>query len=276
MALPTRKSVIETIRDAAFRGAAKIISAETALAAINHALAAPRRDGGGDRVIDWRMRDSKLINSVKIHPRTTEQIHDDVNEIFPSAAMLYRRLRRLRRRGLIKHQGTIQIKDAGRPTDYYCSWPVPRGKELHELELTDVCDMIGGEWKRGRPLSSEANAEKKFRDEAARELDPNAKATKTIWPDAILVRGGVKYWVEWDMGDQSGRQIEEKFDAYAGFRHRLLFITRGGMERLRHVAELARPIAAFTLFSTYDLIMDSEAEEIWYGVSLKKAVALPR
>jgi hypothetical protein len=48
------------------------------------------------------------------------------------------------------------------------------------------------------------------------------------------------------------------------------------MERLKHVVKRAGPVVSFAFFTTYDLVMDSEDEAIWYGASLKKLVTLPR
>ena len=71
-------------------------------------------------------------------------------------------------------------------------------------------------------------------------------------------------------------ELAEKFDGYAGFRHKVLFITKGGRDRLTHVVEHTRPVETIILLTTYDLVTGSEDEAIWYGVSLKGPVTLPR
>ncbi len=48
------------------------------------------------------------------------------------------------------------------------------------------------------------------------------------------------------------------------------------MEHLKHVVKRAGPVVSFAFFTTYDLVMGSEDEAIWYGTTLNKMVALPR
>jgi hypothetical protein len=221
---------------------------------------------------------------VRIHPRDTNQLND--LGIFPSYAMLTRRVRRLRKRGLIRHQGTVQRERVGRPVDYYCYWTVRRDAILHELDFTDVCDAIDGEWKRGRPLIADVQAEAKkvAAEEKARQQEARAigetialRPEKVIWPDGILVRDGVKYYVEFESGEQRGVQIQEKMEAYAAFNVHLLYVTKLGEARLRNVVRLV-PMALESRIwlSTYDLVTESQSDAVWYGVSLKRAVALAR
>ena len=268
-------SKIDPGREAAAAGVSNIIDAELATAVIDHVLEEANPSPTRERM-EWRGRDRRIVASVLIHPRTTQQIFEKVGDIIPRKDSLCRRLNRLRRKGRIRHQGTIQLNDVGRPTDWYCSWNVPRGTELHELELTDVCDKIEGEWRRGRLLTADVTAERRRREEQAKAAGADPKSVKLIWPDAILLRSGTKYYVEYDSGEQRETQLTEKFLAYEKCEHALLFITRETRDHLANVATyVPKGLVPRILLTTYDLVMGSEGSEIWYGTSLKSTVALP-
>lgn len=188
-------------------------------------------------------------------------------EIIPSIDMLYRRVRAIRRRRKIRHQGTLQeeivrlengidvrIRDAGRPVDVYCLWNVRRNCLFHEVCVTDICDSITGVADRGYKLDH------------------------VYEPDAIITRpSGLVVYLEFDSGKQSGKQLEQKFKDYASFpkERRILFVTLGGMERLKSAARHMLPVADRILLATYADVTAQDDRPVFYGQSLRTPVHLP-
>lgn len=83
-----------------------------------------------------------------------------------------------------------------------------------------------------------------------------------IRPDAEMVLGGRKFYVELDTGEMNHSRVQQRHAAYAGVQDFLLFVTLSAarMPRLIAGAEAVREIA---LFTTLEQAMREPRGEIW-------------
>lgn len=184
--------------------------------------------------IDWRDRDRELLDRLRIHPCTIQEVLD----IFPSYDTALQRLRKLRKRGKVRLVGRVQLKETGRPRDVYCGWHPKADTLLHELLLTRFL--------------------LKFPSQSIRRknLEPFNH------PDAEILIGETRYYVELDTGTMSHKQIEQRFDEYRGALGTILWVTLSE-ERLQGLRAKAGPIKDIILFTTLDRFLSDPFGSVW-------------
>src|SRR5262245_49738780 len=109
-------------------------------------------------MFDWRQRDHEILRFAQRHVCTTRHL----GRHFTSPQAAYRRIEKLRKRGLLRLVGKVMMSDSGAPENVFCNGWKPKYDQLrHELLLTEFllgypdADTIRG-WAVNRRLRPDA------------------------------------------------------------------------------------------------------------------------
>jgi len=223
----------------------------------------PRAGGNQQRrdvaSLSWQERDRIILDREQIHPCTLQHFLD----LFTSEPGAYRRIKRLHDQKKIDIVGMVKLNDAekdakkavdkvtrGAPRKVYCSWQ-PKHLE-HEVLLTDF--LLLYEWETDTVLRG-------------------TKVNRKIEPDAELVLGGIKFYVELDTGSMSHpRMTEGRWPKYRGVENFVLVVT-STEHRKENLIENAKGTAVenIALFTTLDEAKENRGGKIWADCSGEKA-----
>jgi len=183
--------------------------------------------------VDWKERDEKILERIKVHPCTVRELED----LFESrtqeelAALseeemethlrtvwkrVWRRLKILRKRKRVRIVGYYQVPD-GRPRDVYCGWE-PRFRTIeHEVDTTRFLLKFDAEMIRGHAV------------------DPRLRPDATILDPLIHV--------EMDMGTMAYGRVRRRLQRYGDT---VLFLTTTAdrRDRVLEVCEMDNILAA--------------------------------
>jgi hypothetical protein len=121
----------------------------------------------------------------------------------------------------------VLLKDTGRPEKVYGK----RCKEdqlEHEVLVTEAELLLGGHFTRDAPIGK-------------------------TFADGLLVRGGIRFWVEVDNETMTAKQMRDKWSRYPDSLPENEFIlvichTRARLRRLMRSAQAVKSVALFTRF----------------------------
>jgi hypothetical protein len=169
-------------------------------------------------------------------------------DFFPNAAVAYRRLAKLRKRGKLNHVGTVMFKDYGRPQDVYCGW---KPKDLkHEVLLTEFMLLY---------------------EEQAVDVKRGFKVDKRFRADAEMTLSGAKFYVEMDTGTMRGYgRVEERWANYAGCDGTLLVVTVS-QARLESLLKKSESVAQTAWFTVLELVRADPYGYVWMNSSGEEA-----
>jgi hypothetical protein len=197
-----------------------------------------------------RERDARIAWLLETHPVTAAMLVQI--GWFPNKNKALRRLGRLVRRKRVRLVGTVCQK-AGRPENVYCRWTPKVDQLLHEVQITQLCLLLG--------------AEMIFRG-------PHVRDT-AVRPDAEVWINGEAYYLEWDRGTMSYSQVERcRFPKYENCRNLALWVCPTDVRRDGLRSRAAR-VRDFALFTTAAEALTSPHDAIWVDYSGQRA-ALPR
>jgi hypothetical protein len=197
-----------------------------------------------------RQRDAGLFWLLERHPATANML--TAIGLFPSKRKARKRLYRLVQRKQLRLLGTVTLT-TGRPEHVYGRGRWKTDNLLHEVQLTRVClKTHAGDIQRGP-----------------------GQVDDYLRPDAELLIGGERYYLEMDCGTMSSREVvQSRFSRYQSSQHLVLWVCQSErrMQALRREASVIRDVA---LFTTLDLALRDPHAPIWIDADGGRA-ALPR
>jgi hypothetical protein len=200
--------------------------------------------------LSWRQRDEEIARRATRHVCRTRHFFD----LFSSEQAAYRRIDKLRKRGLLRQVGELMVKDLGRPEKVYCNGWKPKWDQVrHECLLTDFFLM-------GYP---EADCLRGW------------LVNKRIRPDAEMTLHGVFFYVELDTGSESLAQVRKRQAAYAGVEDSLLYVTLS-KRRCENLRKASKAVASIALFTTLNEALENPRGAIWRDATGEDVSILPK
>lgn len=197
-----------------------------------------------------RSRDAAVLWLLARHSATASMLVGI--GLFPNRKKASKRLRRLAQRKKVRLLGTVSLK-GGRPEHVYGRGHWNTTDLTHEVLLTKVCLRIdASEVRRG-----------------------HGEVDATLRPDAELLIGGRRFFLELDCGTMGHADVVRKrFTKYQACEDLVLWVcpTVSRMDGLRRNATLIRPVA---LFTTLDQVLANPHAPVWIDCDDIR-VALPR
>lgn len=188
-----------------------------------------------------RERDERIIERATRHIIAAKHVFGEFS--CPQAA--YRRLSILRKRGRLKHLGSVQLRGEGRPLDVYGNgFNVNGGHLVHELLLTDFLLCY---------------------EERAQVIRDPSQVHQSIHPDAEMMFSKSKrfFFVELDTGTEDLKIVERKWErAYRGVKDFLLVVTLSPV-RMDNLIGRAGSIRQIALFATLDAVLADPHGEVY-------------
>jgi hypothetical protein len=157
--------------------------------------------------------------------------------LFPSYAMLHRRVKRLEKRKKIVWVGRVPRQDCGHPLDVYGTRKVTCVE--HEVGVSELCLCY-----------REAAISRSY------DVDPELRE------DAILVMGDETYHLEWDTGTEGYEQVMRKFKRYEGCDDCVLWVT-STEERREGLRRRAKVVKDNGLFAVVTDVVANPHGEVW-------------
>lgn len=138
-------------------------------------------------------------------------------------------------------RGVIRLRETGRPELVY-GQPCPEERLEHEVWVTEAELLLEGRFLR------------------------NASIGKTT-ADALLIRDGIRFYVEVDNETEIAKQLRQKWLRYGDLDGYILVIchTKRRLRRLLESAELVKDVALFSRFRWLGSPRVREPWIDWYG-----------
>ncbi|QDT46147.1 hypothetical protein Pan258_01640 [Symmachiella dynata] len=164
----------------------------------------PQAQNGNGGSAFWIERVERISDRANVHPIMVDNVLDIFEETCGKSARTKAHyvLSRMEKTKKIRFIGSVSLNGIGRKRNVYARRNVKRDNLLHEIRITQIVEALGWpECNRGL------------------DVDENKRA------DAELFIGEYQYFLEFDNGTESRKQVEKRWGVYENTEDPLLVVT---------------------------------------------------
>ncbi len=159
----------------------------------------------------------------------------------------------------IRFFGRHRIKEkarTGRPEYWFHSADVrfKRDNLRHECYLTEFLSLY---WK--------------YAASVKRGVDTD----QDLWPDAEMMIDGMKYFVEFDTGKMTSKQLKVRFKKYVGKTDTILFVTLGRERRRKTILRVGEEVKDILCVASFAEVYEQPFGRVWHEVNGERLLCVP-